>query len=105
MLLHLNILACSIIVAWALWATLSPRVDVGVLGKILLGYASLSAFAVIMGLWYGYRSPHPSEVNLNIALSLLGLRQVCVTYWITGLRRYFCRECPHRSSTDTKDVL
>lgn len=106
MLLHLNIFACSIIVAWSLWATLSRRVEVGALGKTLLCYACLSAFAVALGPEYGYRSPHPSEVNLNVALALLGLRQVFVKYWWNRIRdRFFCSDCPRRRSSDTQDFL
>lgn len=106
MLLILNIFACSIIVVWSLWATLSRRVEVGAIGKVLLCYACLSAFAVALGPEYGYQKPHPSEVNLNAALALLGLRQVFVRYWWDSLRdRFFCRDCPRRRSTDTKDIL
>jgi len=94
MTLTLNMIAAAVIMAWAMWCAFSPRVNDGLLGKLLFALAALAAFGVLVGPAYGYAEPHPAEVTLKGCIAALGVRHWWLkTVWPAVVRRWRVMQC------------
>lgn len=93
-MMTVNTVAITIIVLWAFWCLLSPRVSDGIIGKVLYLLMMLAALAVLSNPEQG------RETNLNMVIAAIGIRHFWMkTYW-PGVREYLmrhlCRNCPHK---------
>jgi hypothetical protein len=100
-MMTLNVLAVTVIVLWAFWCLLSPRVSDGIVGKVLYMLLVLAALGVLS---------HPgerAETILNCTFAAIGIRH----FWMktvfchlraTVLKRIRCATCPHSPKEQTK---
>lgn len=90
-----NEIAVSIIVLWAFWCLLSPRVSDGIIGKVLYLLLLLSAIGILSG------PGQESETKLNMAIAAIGVRHFWMKTAWPHVRDYlanklFCNTCPHK---------
>lgn len=79
-ILAINMVACSIICAWATWCIFSPGVRDGVIGKLLFATVAIAALSVVLGPGYGYHQPDAPGVTLHVCIAALGLRHIVMKH-------------------------
>lgn len=93
-MMTINAVAITIIVLWAFWCLLSPRVSDGIVGKVLYLLLMLAALGILSN------PGQCSETNLNVVIAAIGIRHFWMkTYWPqvrAMLMRRLCRTCPHK---------
>lgn len=94
-MIDLNVVAVSVIVAWAFWCILVRRVSDGIVGKVLYMLLMLAALGVLS-------SPgQNSETMLNCTVAVIGVRHFWMkTVWLhiraAVSKRTRCAACPHK---------
>lgn len=94
-MITVNTVAITIIVLWAFWCLLSPRVSDGIIGKILYLMLALAALGILSNPGQG------SETKMNIVFAAIGIRHFWMkSYWkevrVYILHRLGCRDYPHK---------
>lgn len=68
----------SIILLWCVWVVLSPRVQDGVVGKLIFCFAAICVYGVLFG--PSGEARYKSDVMFNVAVALVGVRHVYMKY-------------------------
>lgn len=100
-MMSLNVVAVAVIVLWAFWCLLSPRVSDGVVGKVLYMLLVLAALGVLS---------HPgerAETILNCTFAAIGVRHFWMKTVFPHIRgavvkRIRCVTCPHNVKDQAK---
>lgn len=88
--------AALIICICAIWAMVSKHYRDGLIGKIILFFMTISAFAVFTKAHSGLRVDGVSESTLLCSLAAYWVRHIWVVLvWHPSVREYFKRH-PHR---------
>lgn len=72
---EVNTLACALIFVWATWCVLHPKINDGVVGKVLFSGMAFSAMAVV------FNGGSTSGTSMHIFIAALGVRHMAVKHW------------------------
>lgn len=93
-----NVIACAIILAWAVWCCLNPRVHDGIVGKFIFAVIALAALSVILGNTTAGIAPSITGTTLHLAIAALGIRHAFIVHFWPRIKRSIqCSSCPSRT--------
>lgn len=98
---HFIAISALIISIGAFWGIISKNVRDGVIGKIILFFMSVSAFAIFTKAYRGMAGHDISEATLLTSVAFYWIRHIwLVLMWHPLLREYY-KKNPHRERRKT----
>lgn len=98
----LNLMACAVIFAWAVWAVLNKNVRDGIVGKVIFCCIAFSAMSVMFSDAAVLDLNGKPATALHLSIAALGLRHVCIKhFWAYAIRKYICMACPFNERRHT----